>query len=456
MPVTPIGHDAPLPRSHVFISLAHGRRMRTIRVRTGVLQAGVVFCVALVAWLVGSTVYVVFHDDLMASMMAREARIQYAYEDRIASLRAQVDHEASLKLVGQSTLEGQVRELTQRAAALETRASLVAQLASHTGGGGAFSRSLAGPSPALATAAAPVAGREAVDNPTDEDATGSIAPGHDFGTSGSTPPAARKPRPEASLDRPAGWSDEARTDEARPLRLRLASVTEALEHVDAAQYARLESIGDHARRRVDTIRTALASAGLAPERLGIEAAPSAAGGPFVPLDPAIEASPFGRALDAMQSDVRAADGLTRALPRLPFARPLTGALEVTSPFGARLDPFLGRPAMHTGVDLRQDSGTDVMATAAGRVVSAGPAGGYGVMVEIDHGHGLSTRYAHLSAVAVEPGQIVTKGETVGEVGSTGRATGPHLHYETRIDGEAVDPERFLIAGEKLATLEALP
>jgi murein DD-endopeptidase MepM/ murein hydrolase activator NlpD len=105
--------------------------------------------------------------------------------------------------------------------------------------------------------------------------------------------------------------------------------------------------------------------------------------------------------------------------------------------------------MHTGLDFRAAMGDPVRATANGKVVSAGWGGGYGRMVEIDHGNGLSTRYGHLSAINVSVGQSVKIGQVVGEVGSTGRSTGPHLHYETRIDGEAVDPQKFLRAGMRL-------
>jgi murein DD-endopeptidase MepM/ murein hydrolase activator NlpD len=119
---------------------------------------------------------------------------------------------------------------------------------------------------------------------------------------------------------------------------------------------------------------------------------------------------------------------------------------VSSPFGYRPDPFLGRPALHPGVDLVQSYGSEIRSTAAGRVVHAGPMGGYGNMVEIDHGNGLATRYGHMSEVLVAEGEEVKAGAVVGRIGSTGRSTGPHLHYEVRIDGEPVDPERFLQAG----------
>ena len=137
------------------------------------------------------------------------------------------------------------------------------------------------------------------------------------------------------------------------------------------------------------------------------------------------------------------------MPILPVRAPLIGEAEVTSPFGYRPDPFLGRPALHPGVDLVQDYGAEIHATAAGRVVHAGPMGGYGDMVEIDHGNGLATRYGHMSEILVEEGQEVKEGAVLGRLGSTGRSTGPHLHYEVRVDGEPVDPERFLQAGAPL-------
>ena len=118
---------------------------------------------------------------------------------------------------------------------------------------------------------------------------------------------------------------------------------------------------------------------------------------------------------------------------------------MTSTFGYRTDPFLGRPALHSGVDLREEWGEPVHVTAAGVVTVAGPTGGYGNMVEVDHGGGFSTRYGHLSSISVAPGQQLSPGAVLGRVGSTGRSTGPHLHYEVRIDGDAVDPSRFLRA-----------
>jgi len=108
--------------------------------------------------------------------------------------------------------------------------------------------------------------------------------------------------------------------------------------------------------------------------------------------------------------------------------------------------------MHTGIDMRGETGEPVHATAAGRITIAGRDGGYGNMVEISHGNGLSTRYGHLSEIDVAVGQMVRIGQVIGKIGSTGRSTGPHLHYETRINGEAVNPQKFLRAGLRLGSV----
>jgi murein DD-endopeptidase MepM/ murein hydrolase activator NlpD len=158
---------------------------------------------------------------------------------------------------------------------------------------------------------------------------------------------------------------------------------------------------------------------------------------------------FEADLALAQSAVATLDGLRRALPATPVRAPLSGPLQPTSSFGYRTDPFLGRPALHSGLDLRDDYGAPVRAAAGGVVVAAGPRGGYGNLVEIDHGGGMSTRYGHLSALDVAPGEPVKPGAVIGRVGSTGRSTGPHLHYEVRVDGEAVDPARFLEAAALL-------
>jgi murein DD-endopeptidase MepM/ murein hydrolase activator NlpD len=144
------------------------------------------------------------------------------------------------------------------------------------------------------------------------------------------------------------------------------------------------------------------------------------------------------------------DLYSRTLDAVPVRTPVIGETNMTSPFGTRMHPILKRIAMHTGIDLRGDLGEPVRATATGKVTVAGRQGGYGNVVEISHGKGLATRFGHLSEISVKVGQLVRIGEIIGKIGSTGLSTGPHLHYETRVNGKAVDPQKFLRAGLSLS------
>jgi murein DD-endopeptidase MepM/ murein hydrolase activator NlpD len=130
--------------------------------------------------------------------------------------------------------------------------------------------------------------------------------------------------------------------------------------------------------------------------------------------------------------------------RMPNRAPIPGA-ELGSSFGNRRDPFTGRPAFHAGLDFAADSGTKIRSAAGGEVVFAGYRSDYGWTVDIDHGNGLTTRYAHASRLLVQRGGIVAPGEPIALVGSTGRSTGPHLHFEVLRRGEAVDPMKYLVA-----------
>jgi murein DD-endopeptidase MepM/ murein hydrolase activator NlpD len=134
---------------------------------------------------------------------------------------------------------------------------------------------------------------------------------------------------------------------------------------------------------------------------------------------------------------------------IPTMMPVRAPYNASS-FGRRIDPFNGQWAMHEGIDFIADYGSPIVAAAGGVVIFAGFHPQYGYMIDIDHGNDLVTRYAHQSKLYVKEGDIVQRGHKIGEVGSTGRSTGPHLHYETRIDGDAVDPQKFLRAGVRLS------
>jgi murein DD-endopeptidase MepM/ murein hydrolase activator NlpD len=182
----------------------------------------------------------------------------------------------------------------------------------------------------------------------------------------------------------------------------------------------------------------------------------AMGGPYVPAAVA-DASPAAAA-DAQFRSLFASwkklDSLEHSVIAIPAIHPIHEAkLVFSSYFGVRSDPFKGTAAMHAGVDLPGPKGTPVYATADGIVDRAGRAGGYGNLVEIDHGKGIQTRYGHLSKILVEPNQRVKRGQEIGLMGSTGRSTGSHLHYEVRIDGRAVNPIPFLQTADYLVAMQ---
>ena len=173
------------------------------------------------------------------------------------------------------------------------------------------------------------------------------------------------------------------------------------------------------------------------------------GGPFIPalgpreLDGVIEPVSFTAAI--VDSHIDRLEGLQRLLRALPLTVP-TDNFNLSSGYGVRRDPLNNRAAMHYGIDLSGRSGQTIVATAPGKVVHSGRMGFYGKLVEIDHGMGVTTRYAHLRDISVEDGQVVAAGEKIGTMGSTGRSTGVHVHYEIRVDGEPVNPMQFIKAG----------
>jgi murein DD-endopeptidase MepM/ murein hydrolase activator NlpD len=397
--------QAPAPSGYTFV---HGRR----RVRVGPVAFWICVgtLVIMAGWTMVTATYFAFRDDVLTQLIARQAEMQHAYEDRIAEMRGQLDRVTSRQLLDQEQFEQKLDLIARRQATLEQRAATLGTLADPT-------------------------------------TTGSIkAPARDA-----------KPAPigegQSSSDRGArlerGWSALAARFTGRPtnngLSGTLTRMQDSLDRVEAKQTTALANIEEGFNAKARRMRSVLVDLGLAAGK----PLPDATGGPFVPLKGATEHTSFERQLQRISVARAHVDRLNRTLGAVPVRRPLSGELDYSSGFGVRIDPFFRRPAMHTGLDFRGDSGDPVRATAAGTVAQAGWNGGYGKLIEIDHGNGLSTRYGHLSEILVREGQSVKAGQTIGRIGSTGRSTGPHLHYETRNDGDAVDPNKFLRAGARL-------
>jgi murein DD-endopeptidase MepM/ murein hydrolase activator NlpD len=236
---------------------------------------------------------------------------------------------------------------------------------------------------------------------------------------------------------------------AAPANAAALAMTRTFDRVDAMQMALADRAQELTRQRYNRAASALRAVGVEPARLHA-AAVFGMGGPFEPVDGAGDnADPRFRQLFASW---RSLDQLEQGAASIPSAQPIAAA-NFTSGYGVRSDPFRGRAAMHAGIDLAGPIGTPVYATADGIVGrSEYNNGGYGNLVEINHGPGIQTRYGHLSQRIAQPGQRVRRGQLIGLMGSTGRSTGSHLHYEVRIDGRAVNPIPFMQPANSLAAL----
>ena len=388
--------------------------------------------VIMAGWSVVTATYFAFQDDVLARMIARQAEMQFAYEDRIADMRAQMDRVTSRQLLDQEQLEQKLDQIVRRQSLLEQRATAMGTVADPSTTGSLRPPRANGQPAAGASKPSPISGPALFGTPAARDARAQngASSGGGFTLAGiSKPVPAPAPQP--------GNVDSM-----------LARLQESLDRVEGRQVNTLASLEESYESKARRMRAVLAD-------VGLDAAkhPNAAtGGPFVSYRLSPNAGPFEKQVNRINVARAQAERLASTVGAVPLRKPVEGEIETSSSFGVRIDPFLARPAMHTGLDFRGDTGEAIRVTAGGTVVSAGWSGGYGRMVEVDHGNGLSTRYGHLSEIDVKVGQTVKSGQAIGRMGSTGRSTGPNLHYETRIDGEAVDPHRFLHAGAKFGLM----
>jgi murein DD-endopeptidase MepM/ murein hydrolase activator NlpD len=206
-----------------------------------------------------------------------------------------------------------------------------------------------------------------------------------------------------------------------------------LARVEQAQLEQAALVAQALDVRYQVTAAELKRLGISPVRVGSN---DGVGGPFE--------SAGNSTFKALFDSWKKLDQLQDGVIAIPSDKPVKMNVEFTSGFGVRSDPFHAGAAMHPGIDLAGTYGTPIYATADGTVLRAGwNSGGYGNLVEIDHGRGITTRYGHMSAILVQAGDHITRGQQIGRMGSTGRSTGNHLHYEVRIDGRAVNPIPFM-------------
>jgi murein DD-endopeptidase MepM/ murein hydrolase activator NlpD len=214
----------------------------------------------------------------------------------------------------------------------------------------------------------------------------------------------------------------------------------------------LATLSDEASAKTNQIVGTLATVGIKPKLP--DAGTDAEGGPLLPPVDGVESTSL---IDEANSVAAALDrfkAASDAAALAPIHKPVATISRVSSIFGNRKDPFTGRLAFHSGIDFAAPQGTTVLSAGAGTVSFVGQISGYGNVVEVTHPGGLITRYGHLSAFLVKQGDAVSTGTPIARVGSTGRSTGPHLHFEVRRADNAVDPARYLNAGKVLQKVMA--
>lgn len=417
------------------VTIAHGGHERAFQIDLGWLAIGAAAVGVFTLAYVGATGYLFFRDDILNGAITRQVRQARAYEDRVAALRAEIDRINGRQLMDQEAFEAKIDTLLKRQATLGDAQARIGALVDRAAEAGI--RLVPGPATgSIGTIGDPLqpvpAGRgdAAAPPPPPLDVEKFATPLRSSWLVPFVSPAeAGSPRRTASVG------------------LRVAEVEKTLDRFERQQTKTLGELASLAEADAERARKTLG-------RLGFRVAEPAhlpkprpltevrgVGGPYVPFDPSDAAERADKALNRL-GDIR------KAASALPLGRPIRGEISTTSGFGSRVDPFLGMPALHTGLDFRAETGDPVRVTGPGVVVSAGSQGGYGLAVDVDHGNGVVTRYAHMSRVMVEKGQRLKSGDLVGLSGSTGRSTGPHLHYETRVAGEPVDPAPWIEAGRE--------
>ncbi|HVV80698.1 MAG TPA: M23 family metallopeptidase [Pseudolabrys sp.] len=361
--------------------------------------------IVMAIWSVATGSYFAFKENVLTRLIGHQAEMQFAYEDRIAELRAQIDRVTSRQLLDQEQFEQKLDDLLQRQAVIEQRSAAL---------GGDLSAIKRSPK--------------------------------------ARPRGTMKPAPINDNDEQPPHRQRGAYLQPGSLTAKLGRVAQSLDKVEEKQDAALEGMQAAIDNKIKRVQSVLADLHVDLGKHGDDVTGSI-GGPFVPVKaPSSKTSEFERDLYKVNLTRAHFEQTLQQLRGIPLRKPVEGDIDMSSPFGMRMDPFMRGPAIHTGVDLRGDMGEPAHVTASGKVTIAGWSGGYGNMVEVDHLNGLSTRYGHLSKILVKVGQHVTLGQVVGLIGSTGRSTGPHLHYETRVNDTAVDPQKFLRAGQKLGGL----
>ena len=417
-------------------------------------------------WVAFATVNVIFKDRIIAAKDHRYQQMQSAYENRVADLQLSYDEVNGALVSAEDKFKATADEL-------QTKQNTIMHFLDRKQQVDTVLTSSAMPlsSANNGSTAAHEAPNDSLEAPTPPSAIGDSGAGSDMTVS----PQPVKPQPRTAkptrasfldlggaVDRIAGalfGSSSRKSNDIspdvvarHPILKQLAAQTERVRRLGGSETVLMAQAQGEVADGVKEIQSVLRHTGINPQQFEqrIESV-DGVGGPEIPLDAVhiegISDMAFQQAYLRASAVLEQLNELLRGMRHVPLTTPVYGSsFERTSGFGARIDPFTGHYAFHPGIDFAGPWGSVVRATAPGRVVWAGPRGSYGNMVEIDHGFGIHTRYAHLSSILVRVGAKLNEGSPVGKLGSTGRSTGPHVHYEVWYDDVVRNPRNFIEAG----------
>jgi murein DD-endopeptidase MepM/ murein hydrolase activator NlpD len=433
-----------------------------------------------ITWIAFATVNVVFKDRIIAAKNHRYQEMQSAYENRVADLQGSYDELNGALVSAEDKFKATAQEL-------QTKQNTIMKFIVRKQQVDATLRAIANGAPAapLAAKSTPVA--SAAPAPTaagftdaDSDSSGAATSTAETSTTPvyqpAAPPPQAKPTRASLLDldgavgrlsgklsgllfgtRPSidTAGDAPETLMRHPALKALGIQTERVKRIGVAETDLLTGTEQRLSERVASLQGIIRRTGIDPAQYVSKLSVSEGmGGPDIPLQSihidGIADSAFENAYMSASAVLEQMDGMLAALRHIPLTTPVHGTeFERTSGFGPRVDPFTGHYSFHPGVDFAGPYGSTVAATAPGTVVWAGMRGGYGNLVEVDHGFGIHTRYGHLSAILVHAGSKVMQGTAVGRLGSTGRSTGPHVHYEVLYNAAVRNPSNFIEAGRHI-------
>ena len=421
-------------------------------------------------WVAFATVNVIFKDRILAANDHRYQQMQAAYENRMADLQLSYDELNGALVSAEDKFKATADAVQAKQNAISgfLARETQAEAAAGKGRGGSQAPLVFGGAPQDSNGEAGLVSPETADS--DDPGSSALAVMPD------TP--APQPRTGEPPQQPGFWDRlfHKAASLLAPARTTIQGwlAPSAHAHVPASAYAqhpalkalaeqtvRIARLGDAEtqlmtettgalNQGVGNLRAVIRASGINPDQFA-RRINAGEGGPEIPLDQVriegISDPAFTQAYLSASAVLSELDGLTAAVRHVPLAMPVSDAqFDRSSGFGARVDPLTGRYAFHPGIDFAGPWGAKVISTAAGTVTFAGYRGGYGNMVEIDHGLGIHTRYGHLSAITVRQGAHIAKGTDIGRVGSTGRSTGPHVHYEVLYDNAVRNPSSFIEAG----------